>query len=96
MLDEDSVPPIDRERLTQIKNQMPVLIRNVRSVRNAVLIIWIAIGLLVTSVPCSPTVMTACGLADGALDRPLLGRVTVSVPSGIFLVIRGHGEGRSQ
>jgi len=31
MLDEDSVPPIDHERLTQIRHQVPPQIRHIRA-----------------------------------------------------------------
>jgi len=44
ILDENSVPPISRERLTQIRDQMPLLIRRSRGIRRAVLIAWIATG----------------------------------------------------
>jgi hypothetical protein len=59
ILDEDSVPPIHRERLTQIKDQMPLLIRQLRRLRSAVLIIWIAIGLFVLSVAAIAVAVTA-------------------------------------
>ena len=44
MLDEDSVPPADRERLTQIGDVVPLMVRRIRRVRVAVLIIWMATG----------------------------------------------------
>jgi len=50
MLDEGSVPPLDHERLTQIRDQRERIIRRIGRARRAVLIIWIAIGLLVLSV----------------------------------------------
>ena len=59
ILDVDSVPPIDRERLTQIRVEMPLLSRRVRRIRSAVLIIWIAIGLLMLSVAAIPVAVTA-------------------------------------
>jgi len=59
MLDEDSVPPKDRERLTQISDQMPVLIRRARRLRRAILIIWIAIGLIMLSVAAIAAAATA-------------------------------------
>jgi Protein of unknown function (DUF2721) len=59
MLDENSVPPIDRERLTQIRGQMPWLIRRGLRIRSAVLIIWIAIGLLMLSVAAIAVAVTA-------------------------------------
>jgi len=59
MLDEDSVPPRDRERLTQIRDELPLMIRRVRRIRTAVLIIWIAIGLLMLSVAAIAVAVTA-------------------------------------
>ncbi len=59
VLDEASVPPIDRERLTQIRVEMPLIMRRVERIRNAVLTIWIAIGLLVLSVAAIAVAVTA-------------------------------------
>jgi Protein of unknown function (DUF2721) len=59
MLAEDSLPPIDRERLTQIRHQMPVLMRRVRRVSTAILISWISIALLVLSVAAIAVAVTA-------------------------------------
>jgi hypothetical protein len=59
MLDEDSVPPVDRDRLTQLRDLMPLMIRLVRRLRMAVLIMWIAIGLLVLSVAAIAVGVTA-------------------------------------
>lgn len=59
VLDEDSVPPIDRERLTQIRNEMPLIMRRIGRIRNAILIIWISIGILVLSVAAIAVAVTA-------------------------------------
>jgi hypothetical protein len=59
MLDEDSVPPRDRERLSEIGDVMPLLIRRAAGVRKAVLMLWIAIGLLVLSVAAIAVAVTA-------------------------------------
>jgi hypothetical protein len=59
ILDENSVPPISRERLTQIRDQMPLLIRRSRGIRRAVLIAWIATGLLTLSVAAIAVAVTA-------------------------------------
>jgi hypothetical protein len=59
LLGEDSVLPADRERLAQIRDQMPLLIRRVRHLRIAVLIVWIAAGVLVLSVPAIAVAVTA-------------------------------------
>jgi hypothetical protein len=58
-LDEGSVPPLDRERLTQISDQIARIVRRVARIRRAVLIIWIAIGLLVVSVAAIAVAATA-------------------------------------
>jgi hypothetical protein len=50
MLDGESVPPMGRERLTQIGNEVPLMIGRFRRVRSAVMILWIAVALLVLSV----------------------------------------------
>jgi hypothetical protein len=59
MLDEDSVPPMDRERLAEIRNMTPLITRRFRRLRGAILIIWIAIGLLVLSVAAIAVAVTA-------------------------------------
>src|SRR5215469_11117228 len=46
MLDQDSVPPVDRERLSQITVLVPRMIRRIRRIRTAIVIIWIGVGLL--------------------------------------------------
>jgi hypothetical protein len=58
-LDEDSVPPMHRVRLTQIRDEQPVIMRRVGRLRTAALIIWISIGLLVLSVPAIALAVTA-------------------------------------
>jgi hypothetical protein len=75
MLDEDSVPPMDRERLAQIRNEVPLLVRRVRRIRIAVVITWIAIGLLVLSVAAIAVAVTARleGFAFAALGLVLAG-----------------------
>jgi hypothetical protein len=59
MLDEGSVPPLDRERLRQISDQTARIVRRVARMRTAILIIWIAIGLLVLSVAAIAVAATA-------------------------------------
>lgn len=50
ILDENSVPPIKRERLRQIRDEIPPLSTRARKWRIAILISWISIGILVLSV----------------------------------------------
>jgi len=59
MLDEDSVPPVDRERLRQIRAIMPRMITRIERARTAVVIIWTAVGLLVLSVAAIAVAVTA-------------------------------------
>lgn len=59
MLDEDSVPPNDRERLRQISDIKPRIVRRIEQSRTGILIVWVAIGLLVLSVAAIATAVTA-------------------------------------
>ena len=59
MLDEDRVPPGGRERLSQIRAEEPLIMRRFGRIRNALLIIWITIGLLVLSVAAIAVAATA-------------------------------------
>ena len=87
MFDEDSLPPIDRERLTQISGQMPLLIRNVRRLRTAILIIWNAIGLLVLSVAGIAVAVTARSEAFAFTALALVIAGVAGVFAGIATVI---------
>jgi hypothetical protein len=87
VLDEDGVPPLDRERLTQIREDLPLLVGRVRTIRHAVLIIWSAVGLLVLSVGAIAAAVTAGSEVVAFLALALvMGGVTV-VFAGIALVI---------
>ena len=59
MLDEDSVPANDRERLRQISDVTPRLVKRIEQSRAAIIIVWVAIGLLVLSVAAIATAVTA-------------------------------------
>ena len=65
VLDEGSVPPMDRERLMEIRDLMPLVIGRVWRIRRAVLIMWIAIGLFVLSVAAIAVAVTANSEAFG-------------------------------
>ena len=65
MLDEGSVPPADRERLTQIKNDSLQITRRIQHARTAALFIWMAIGLLVLGVAAIAAAVTARSEALG-------------------------------
>jgi len=59
LLDEDSLSPVDRERLMEIKDATPLLRRRFRRLRRAIRMMWIAIGLLVLSVAAIAAAVTA-------------------------------------
>lgn len=40
VLDKDSLSAIDRERLRQIRHELPLIMTRVRRVRSAVVLIW--------------------------------------------------------
>lgn len=75
------MPPVDHDRLMQIREQMPLMIRRVQRVCTAVLIIWIAIGLLTLSVAAIAVAATAHseGFAFTALALVMAG------VAGVFL-----------
>jgi len=77
ILDEDSVPPADRERLRQIKDLTAHILRRIERSRAAIQISWIAIGLLVLSVAAIAAAATAHSeaLAFTALALVLAGVV---------------------
>jgi hypothetical protein len=81
MLDEDSVPPADRERLTQIRNDTLQITRRIQHLRAAVVMIWIAIGLLVLGVAAIAAAVTARSEALGftALALVLAGVAVVFI-----------------
>jgi hypothetical protein len=58
-LNEGSVPPMHRVRLLQIRDEEPLMMRRVGRLRNAILIIWISIGILVLSVAAIAVAVTA-------------------------------------
>ena len=87
ILDENSVPPIDRERLSQIRNQMPLLIGRDQRIRSAVLTIWIAIGLLMLSVAAIAIAVTAHSEAFAFTALALVMAGVAGVFAGIALVI---------
>jgi len=87
ILDENSMPPIDRERLTQIRNRPPLLIRREQRIRSAVVIIWIAIGLLVLSVAAIAVAVTARSEAFAFTALALVLAGVLGVFAGIATVI---------
>jgi hypothetical protein len=84
-LDEDSVPPQDREPLAQIRTLMPLMIERHRRVRTAILIIYIAIGLLILSVAAIAVTARSEGFAFAALTLVMAGVAVVF--AGIVSVI---------
>jgi hypothetical protein len=72
MLDEDSVPPMDRERLAELRDMTPLITRRFRRLRSAIVIVWIAIGLLALSVAAIAVAVTARSEAFGFLALALV------------------------
>jgi len=87
MLDEDSVPPVDRERLKQISALTPLMIRRIERCRTAVVIIWIAVGLLVLSVAAIAVAVTARSEAFAFTALALVLAGLAGVFAGIATVI---------
>jgi hypothetical protein len=87
MLDEDSVPPVDRERLSQIRVLTPRMIRRIERSRTAVVIIWIAVGLLVLSVAAIAVAVTARSEAFALTALALVLAGVTGVFSGIATVV---------
>jgi uncharacterized membrane protein HdeD (DUF308 family) len=88
VLGEDRVPPIDRQRLTEIRDLMPGMVRRVERIRTAVLIMWIAIGLVVLSVAAIAVAVTARSEAFAFTALGLVLAGVVGVFAGIAAVIR--------
>ena len=86
-LDEDSAPPNDRERLRQIRALTPLLIRRIERIRTAVVIIWIAVGLLVLSVAAIAVAVTAHSEAFAFTALALILAGLAGVFAGIATVI---------
>ncbi|HYK29794.1 MAG TPA: hypothetical protein VEV61_17635 [Streptosporangiaceae bacterium] len=58
-LDVESLAPMHGVRLTQIRDEEPVIMRRVGRLRNAALLIWISIGIFVLSVAAIAVATTA-------------------------------------
>ena len=87
MLDEDSVPPNDRERLSQIRATTPLMIKRIERTRTAVVIIWVAVGVLVLSVAAIAVAVTARSEAFGFTALALVLAGVAGVFTGIATVI---------
>ena len=87
ILDEDNVPPMDRERLTQISDEEPLIMRRVGRLRNAILIIWISIGILVLSVAAIAVAVTARSEAAAFVALALVMAGAAGVFAGIVTVL---------
>src|SRR5215469_2231900 len=87
VLDEDSLPPIDRERLRHINYLMPVGFRRARYLRRAIVIMWCAIGLLVLSVAAIAVAVTANSEAFAFVALALVLAGVAGVFAGIAMVI---------
>jgi hypothetical protein len=86
-LNEDSVPPMHRVRLTQIRDEEPLIMKRVGRLRNAVLIIWISIGILVLSVAAIAVAVTARSEAAAFVALALVLAGAAGVFAGIVTVL---------
>ena len=59
LLQEAKVSPSERERLRQIRDQMPLVARRVRHIRNATVVFCCAVGLLMLGVMAIAVAVTA-------------------------------------
>jgi hypothetical protein len=77
LLHEDKVPTSDRERLDQIRAQMPLIVRRIRRIRNAAVLFSCSVGLLVLSVIAIGVAVTAGSkpFAFAALGLVLAGTI---------------------
>jgi hypothetical protein len=77
LLREDEVPASDRERLDQISDQVPLIVRRIRRIRNAAVLFACSVGLLVLSVIAIGVAVTAGSqpFAFAALGLVLAGTV---------------------
>jgi len=87
VLDEDSLPAIDRERLRHINYLMPVGFRRARYLRRAIVIMWTAIGLLVLSVLAIAVAVTANSEAFAFAALALVLTGVIGVFTGIASVL---------
>ena len=87
MLHEDSMPPVDRERLRQISALTPRMITRIERARTAVVIIWGAVGLLVLSVAAIAVAVTANSEAFAFTALALVLAGVAGVFAGIATVI---------
>jgi hypothetical protein len=85
ILDEGDLPPMNRERLAQIRDEVPLIMRRFERIRNSVLLIWIAIGLLVLSVVAIAVAVTASSEAFGFTALALV----IAGVAGVFAGIVG-------
>jgi hypothetical protein len=86
-LAEDSVPPMHRVRLNQIRDEEPLMMRRVGRLRNAILIIWISIGILVLSVAAIAAAVTAQSDAVAFVALALVMAGAAGVFAGIATVL---------
>jgi hypothetical protein len=77
LLDADKVAASDRERLDQIRDQMPLIVQRIRRIRNAAVLFSCSVGLLVLSVIGIGAAVTAGSkaLAFAALGLVLAGTI---------------------
>jgi Protein of unknown function (DUF2721) len=83
---------MDPERLTQIANEVPLMIGRFRRVRSAVLILWIAVGLLVLSVVAIAVAVTVPSEGFAFTPLALVMAGVAALFGGIAFMIRLVGQ----
>jgi len=86
-LDEDSLPPMHRVRLTQIRDEEPLIMRRLGRLRNAIVILWITIGILVLGVAAIAVAVTARSEAVAFVALALVMAGAAGVFAGIVTVL---------
>jgi hypothetical protein len=77
LLEAAALPAADHERLTEIDNEMPLVMRRIRRLRNAGILLYLGVGLVVLSVIAIAISVTSSSQAFGyvALSLVLAGTV---------------------
>jgi hypothetical protein len=88
LLSAADVPASGRERLTQIDAQLPLLLRRHRLIRDAVLLIFAAVAVLVLGVIVIAVAVTNRSGAAGTVALVLVLAGTVTLLGGLLLAAR--------
>jgi Protein of unknown function (DUF2721) len=88
LLSAAEVPPVGRERLTQLDTQLPMLLRRHRLLHNAVLLIYVGVTVLVLSVIAIGVAVTGSSAAAGTAALALVLASTVTLLGGLVFAAR--------